>query len=89
MIEPAAKYPHCCEKPPTKKRSPTGAVYIASLSMKVSARTNSFHAVMNENSAVTATAGFASGRTIRRKIVAGEAPSISADSSSSFGIVSK
>jgi hypothetical protein len=26
MIEPAAKYPHCWEKPPTKKRSPTGPV---------------------------------------------------------------
>ena len=44
MIEPAAKYPHCCEKPPTKKRRPTGAVYMSSWSMKVAARMNSFHA---------------------------------------------
>ncbi len=28
---------------------------------------NSFHAVMNENSAVTATAGFASGSTMLKK----------------------
>ena len=76
-------------EPPTKNRSPTGAVYIASLSMKVAARMNSFHAVMNENSAVTATAGLASGRTMRKKIWPGDAPSISAASSSSRGIVSK
>ena len=57
--------------------------------MNVAARMNSFHAVMNENSAVTATAGLASGRTMRKKIVACEAPSISADSSSSLGMVSK
>jgi len=30
---------------------------------------NSFHPVMNENNAVTATAGFASGRMILKKIV--------------------
>ncbi len=50
---------------------------------------NSFQPVMNEKSAVTATAGLASGRTIRQKIVAGEAPSMRAASSRSRGIVSK
>ena len=57
--------------------------------MNVAARMNSFQPVMNEKSAVTATAGLASGRTIRKKIVAGEAPSMRAASSSSRGIVSK
>ncbi len=60
-----------------------------SLSISVAARMNSFQPVMNEKSAVTATAGLASGRTIRQKIVAGEAPSMRAASSRSRGIVSK
>jgi hypothetical protein len=57
--------------------------------MKVAAWMNSFQLVMKEKSAVTATAGLASGRMMRKKITACEAPSISADSSSSLGMVSK
>ena len=64
-------------------------MYMASLSIKVAARMNSFHPVMNEKRAVTATAGLARGRTIRQKIVAEEAPSMRAASSRSRGIVSK
>src|SRR5205823_13132590 len=88
-IDPAAKYPHSWEKPPTKNRSPTGAVYMSSLSMKVAARMNSFHAVMKEKSAVMATAGLASGSTMRQKMVPADAPSMMAASSSSRGMVSK
>jgi hypothetical protein len=57
--------------------------------MKVAARMNSFHPVMNENRAVTATAGRARGKTMRRNTWAALAPSMRADSSSSLGIVSK
>ena len=57
--------------------------------MNVDAMMNSFHAVMNENSAVTARPGRASGRMMRRKIIHGDAPSMRAASSSSRGSVSK
>ena len=60
-----------------------------SLSMKVAARMNSFHAVMKENNAVIATAGFASGSTMRQKIFPADAPSMTAASSNSLGMVSK
>ena len=50
---------------------------------------NSFHAVMNENSAVTAIAGRDSGSTIRTNTPRREAPSMRAASSRSRGIVSK
>ena len=57
--------------------------------MNVCARMNSFHAVMNENSAVTAMPGRASGSTTRKKTPQDEAPSMRAASSSSRGSVSK
>ena len=50
---------------------------------------NSFLAVMKEKSAVTASAGRASGRTTRRNVWPGDAPSSSAASSRSLGMVSK
>ena len=50
---------------------------------------NSFHAVMNENRAVTTRAGRAKGKMMRVKVIQRDAPSISAASSSSTGMVSK
>ena len=88
-IEPAAKYPQSEENCPTIICKPTGSVYRPSLFMKVAARINSFQPVINENSAVTATAGFDNGRIILQNIICREAPSMSAASSSSMGIVSK
>ena len=89
ITEPAAKNPHWEVKPPTKNLRPTGAVYMDSASRNTEARMNSFHAVMNENSAVIAMAGLASGRMMRKKMVCGLAPSMRADSSMSTGMVSK
>ena len=57
--------------------------------MKVAARMNSFHAVRNENSAVTASAGRASGSATRQNASQRVPPSSSAASSSSRGSVSK
>ena len=67
----------------------TGSVNEVGSSISVKANTNSFHAVMNENSAVTDTAGIESGKMMRQKIVNWLAPSMMALSSSSFGMVSK
>jgi len=50
---------------------------------------NSFQAVMKEKSAVMAIAGFASGTTTVQKMRAAPAPSMTAASSSSLGMVSK
>ncbi len=57
--------------------------------MNTAAKMNSFQAVMKEKSAVTATAGNERGNMIFQKTIAVEAPSMSAASSSSLGMVSK
>lgn len=86
---PAAKWPHSVLYSPTKRCSATGRVKRAVSLSRVAARMNSFHAVMKLKSAVTASAGRASGSTTRTKTCPGVAPSMIAASSSSRGIVSK
>ena len=51
--------------------------------------TNSLSVKMNDQSPMTASTGSASGSTTPQKICAAVAPSTRADSSSSFGMVSK
>src|SRR5262245_30648154 len=86
---PAANRPQSDENWPTLDWMSTGSVYRDSSVMNVDAMMNSFHAVMNENSAVTAMPGRASGNMMRRKIIHVDAPSMRAASSSSRGSVSK
>src|SRR5215217_3805927 len=85
----AANLPHSTLYSPTYRWRATGRVKRVGSLINVAARTNSFHAVMKENSAVTASAGRASGNTTLMNTWKGEAPSITAASSSSRGSVSK
>lgn len=69
-------------------RNPTGNVKISTSWRMTAATTYSFHAVMNENTAVMTIAGPARGSTTKRKACQRKHPSISAASSSDTGIVS-
>ena len=60
-------------------------VYLLSSFMKVSAKINSFQAVMNEKMLVATSPGATSGKQDRQKIRDRLAPSMDAASSSSFG----
>ncbi len=68
---------------------PTDSVKWSFVCKSAEARTNSFSVKTNEISATTTSTGAASGSTTPQKICAAVAPSTRADSSSSFGIVSK
>src|ERR1700689_359499 len=66
-----------------------GTVKEVSRFMKISAARNSFHELMNANSATVTIAGTARGRKMRVKRLQAEQPSIIAASSISRGIDSK
>src|SRR5205085_12085004 len=68
---------------------PTGSVKWSFVCSSAEAITYSLSVKTNEISATTTSTGVASGSTTPQKIWAGVAPSTRADSSSSFGIVSK
>ena len=69
--------------------APTGIVKWCVVCMIALASTNSLKVPMKESSVITASTGNASGSTTPQKICVAVAPSTRADSSSSFGIVSK
>src|SRR6218665_250311 len=71
---------------PTYRARRSGAVSRAGSWMMTRAKKNSFQAEMNENMIVATTPGARSGKIIRHRTTARDAPSVSAASSSSLGM---
>src|SRR5271165_7498612 len=90
-MEAAIIEPHGCsnELVPLNCDMTTGTVFILSVTVKVRANKNSFHAAMNARSPVDTSPGIVSGNRICQNTVRGEAPSTYAASSSSFGRLRK
>jgi hypothetical protein len=71
---------------PTSEAIPTGSVILVEVEIKIFAQKKSFQEAMKSTTASADIAGLLKGRIIWKKILNGPAPSIFADSSSSFGI---
>ena len=74
---------------PTNDAIPTGKVIFDAVEIKIFGQKNSFHEAIKRTTPRAASAGLLNGKIILKKILNAPAPSIFADSSSSFGIYLK
>lgn len=85
IVEAAMMGPQSLVFWPKKVRKPTETVYFDESDMNVSAKMNSFQAVMNAKMDVDTRPGVTRGKRMRQNICHQEQPSIYADSSNSLG----
>src|SRR5256885_2158395 len=85
----AISAPHWKTSPLISPARPAGIVFCESFVTRSSAKKNSFHEFVKAKSAITASAGSASGIMMRTSDCNRVAPSTSAASSSSLGMVLK